>query len=363
MSEEIKKIEFRFQWVTDFCWESDPKKTTTRLRPIEIEKGPIKQIGISLHQPMSENPSAGSTPCDHTRSWNLHVSGSLVTKENSPFYQVLNACLDSGESPFNSNESWIKGIQEKLDGNLSPESVNDRVLELIQTYDTFRQQAQIFFDSIAWCVSARSASRVVKEGWFHFFRIDDPKGENRFFDFPSNNALKNWQRDSIDVSNYVPNSIAPFSSIILGEAWSMLSVSDRSSTVLGYISAESAVKECYSNVVEGGEWLVTNTQAPPLPNLLQSMLPSLSENARIELEDQIIWGQVPTNREWCAASSWLEKRASQRNKIVHGNNIMLNIEDVIGWLNLYERLLTLLWKESAKLDSEPESSLYDKFRE
>ena len=59
------------------------------------------------------------------------------------------------------------------------------------------------------------------------------------------------------------------------------------------------------------------------------------------LQNESVWGQASGG--FGAASSWVRKRASIRNKIVHGQDQSFTPVQVVEWLKLYECLISLLW--------------------
>lgn len=351
MASTENKLTFRFQLVHSLCWECDPSMGDIRRMLPNPGKTGIEKIRFHLYHGVKEEPKAGSLPCHHTKLWQLWAGADLVRKESSAISQLLSNASSKNNAMF--DPSALSEFGKKQLTNLSPDQIDNAIRDLENMFCELEDNLRHFFDDVSWCIGARSSSRIVKLGWPV---IDSDAG---YLDFNFRPTVAQWKRESIDLSRYIPEVRAPFSSVLFGEAWQALDQSDRSSFVIAHMAAEAATKECIASVVTGGRHIVDNVQAPPLPNLLEMLCDTIDDDLVSRLRDESVWGRK--SEEYCAASMWVKKMAYLRNKIVHGNDEQFTADEVLSWLRLYEKLITLLWlaRERHESTSGPTQKLFD----
>lgn len=329
------KLTFRLQLVHSICWERDSDLGQVRHTLAEPGATGLEKIRFHLYHGIREEPTAGSLPCHHTALWQLWAGANLVRKPDSPLARLLSKAASEKPVSFSPDSLARLGKAELPD--LSPGQIEGAVRRLTEMFIELDNHLRRFFDDVSWCLGARSSSRIVERGW-PVINSTNPPGYLDFNFRPSNDR---WKKESIDTSAFTAGARSPFSAALLGEAWQALDHSDRSAFVIAHIAAEAATKECVACAIAGGRHIVDGVQAPPLPNLLEMLCVNIDEDLASRLRDECIWGA--TKGGLSAASDWIRKRARIRNKVVHGEDVRFTADEVVGWLRLYEKLITLLW--------------------
>jgi hypothetical protein len=124
----------------------------------------------------------------------------------------------------------------------------------------------------------------------------------------------------------------PLAHELFQEAWSQRMDNPRSSLVMGIAAAETGVKRLISTLVPAADWLVQETQSPPLVRMLEEYLPTLPVRLRIN-------GNVLCPPTWLI--DVIKKGVGLRNKIVHGHDIPLKSDSLRDVLEAVHDLLYL----------------------
>lgn len=328
---------FRLQLVHSICWEADPGLGEAKHLLSTPGKSGIEKIRFHLYHGTREEPTAGRLPCHHTSLWQLWAGADLIRKEQATLSRLLSQALgpDSEWRSLNPNSLKELGTRELPD--LESSQIDAAVSELEWMFSELEAEKRRFFADVAWCLGARSSSRIVELGWPSIDSTSVPG----YLEFQYRPSAQPWRREEIDPSRYIPDANAPFSAALLGEAWQALEHSDRSALVIMHIAAETATKECLASIVTGANHILEGVQSPPMPNILEMLCDNIDEDLVKHLQNESVWGQASGG--FGAASSWVRKRASIRNKIVHGQDQSFTPVQVVEWLKLYECLISLLW--------------------
>lgn len=326
---------FRLQLVHSLCWETDPGLGEAEHILQTPGKSGIEKIRFHLYHGVREEPTAGGLPCHHTSLWQLWAGANLIRKESAPLSQLLSKAMGEDSEWRSLTPPSLAELGKRELPDLTSGQIDAAVRELERMFSELEEERRRFFADVAWCLGARSSSRITKLGWPV---IDSDQGH---FDFEYRPSAEPWRREAVDPSRYIPDANAPFSAALLGEAWQAMEHSDRSALVIAHVAAEAATKESLASIVNGANHIVDGVQAPPIPNMLEMLRDNIDDDLVQHLRDESVWGQ--TSDGFGAASSWVRKRAYLRNKIVHGQDQAFTYDQVVAWLKLYERLITLLW--------------------
>lgn len=328
---------FRLQLVHSLCWETDPGLGEAKHTLPTPGKSGIEKIRFHLYHGVREEPTAGALPCHHTSLWQLWAGADIIRKEQAPLTRLLSKAL-GGDSEWRSLEpSSLAELGKRELPDLTSDQIDAAVCELERMFSELEAEQRRFFADVAWCLGARSSSRIIKRGWLSI----DSRSLPGHFSFQYRPSTEPWRREDVDPSRYIPDAKAPFSAALLGEAWQALEHSDRSALVIAHVAAEAATKESLASIVTGANHIVDGVQAPPIPNMLEMLCDNIDDDLVQHLQNESVWGQ--TSDGFGAASSWVRKRANLRNKIVHGQDQAFSYDQVVAWLKLYERLIALLW--------------------
>ena len=243
---------FRLQLVHSICWEADPGLGEAKHLLSTPGKSGIEKIRFHLYHGTREEPTAGRLPCHHTSLWQLWAGADLIRKEQATLSRLLSQALgpDSEWRSLNPNSLKELGTRELPD--LESSQIDAAVSELEWMFSELEAEKRRFFADVAWCLGARSSSRIVELGWPSIDSTSVPG----YLEFQYRPSAQPWRREEIDPSRYIPDANAPFSAALLGEAWQALEHSDRSALVIMHIAAETATKECLASIVTGANHIL-----------------------------------------------------------------------------------------------------------
>lgn len=124
----------------------------------------------------------------------------------------------------------------------------------------------------------------------------------------------------------------PLAHELFQEACSLRWDNPRSSLVMGIAAAETGVKQLISTLVPAAEWLVKETQSPPLVKMLEEYLPKLP--VCLKFKGKVV---CPPERIIDA----IKKGVNLRNQIVHGHDIQLKSDSLYEVFEAVHELLYL----------------------
>jgi hypothetical protein len=101
----------------------------------------------------------------------------------------------------------------------------------------------------------------------------------------------------------------PLGRQLFREAWSQMGTNPRSALVIGVTAAEVGLKRLIGTLIPAANWLVQETQTPPVRKILRDFLPTLPIKAR-----RLDGGPITPPR---TLIKEIEKAVEHRNKIVH----------------------------------------------
>lgn len=125
----------------------------------------------------------------------------------------------------------------------------------------------------------------------------------------------------------------PLARQLYREAWSQMGTNPRSALVIGVTAAEVGLKRLIGTLIPAADWLVQETQTPPVGKMLRKFLPTLPIKAR-RLDDGPITPPL-------TLITQIEKAVERRNKIVHVGAPPPNREELAKMLIAISELLWL----------------------
>lgn len=128
------------------------------------------------------------------------------------------------------------------------------------------------------------------------------------------------------------DKLEPLAHELFQEACSLRWENPRSSLVMSIAAAETGLKQLISTLVPSAEWLLKETQSPPLVKMLEEYLPKLPVLHRFA-------GKKVCPPKWVIDA--IKDGVSRRNKIVHGHNIQLKSDSLSEVFEAVHELLYL----------------------
>ena len=125
----------------------------------------------------------------------------------------------------------------------------------------------------------------------------------------------------------------PLARQLYREAGSQMGTNPRSALVIGVTAAEVGLKRLIGTLIPAADWLVQETQTPPVGKMLRKFLPTLPIKAR-RLDDGPITPPL-------TLITQIEKAVERRNKIVHVGAPPPNREELAKMLIAISELLWL----------------------
>ncbi len=115
------------------------------------------------------------------------------------------------------------------------------------------------------------------------------------------------------------SSDEPISHMLFHEAWDQRTNNRRSAIVIAVAAAEVAVKSCIANLCPGTQWLLEETQSPPIGRILRKYWPTISTLPTIKGQKLTVPTQIIRK---------LEEAIKYRNKIVHVGDLIMEHEEI-----------------------------------
>ncbi|MDQ6949074.1 MAG: hypothetical protein M3256_23140, partial [Actinomycetota bacterium] len=125
----------------------------------------------------------------------------------------------------------------------------------------------------------------------------------------------------------------PLAHAMWREAWTQLKSNPRSALVIGVAAAEVGLKRCFAALAPVTQWLLEETQAPPIAKMLKNYLPQLTDRAKHT--------PVPAD-----LRNVLDNMATARNHLVHRGEMerdwrqlgsdLIAVKDLLYLLDYYQ---------------------------
>ena len=249
----------------------------------------------------------------------------------------------SGDAEIN----WSLGSEDQDGFNDLPESYRHFILALHSDMD---RMATELFNVVRWRMGIVGGPLALNSEWGSMRWHDAKKGEPVIDDHGFLNRqmiagaftlrMPEMQDAKFDQQcrNVVEEllqfqSSQPLYHDLFREAWQNQKQNPRSAIVMGIAAAETGFKTTLIDLNPSTTWIVENLQSPPLDRMLRDYMAQLPARHRIN-------GEVrrPPN----SVITTIKKGIELRNKLVHGREECLSIEDVRKTLEAVRDLLYML---------------------